>query len=58
MRAIPDGPAARRDDLLGADLLIFDTEDQARAAAPPASTWTAPGIAVTGIEFRGVAATA
>ena len=42
----------------GFSIVIFDTEEQARAAAPPASSWTAPGIAITSVEFRGVAATA
>ena len=42
----------------GFSIVLFQTEEQAREAAPPLSSWAAPGIAITGVEFRRVAATA
>jgi len=42
----------------GFSVVLFDTEQQARGAAPPLSCWAAPGIAITGVEFRRVAAAA
>jgi len=42
----------------GFSVVLFETEEQARAAAPPLSSWAAPGIDITDIEFRRVAATA
>jgi hypothetical protein len=42
----------------GFSIVLFETEEQAREAVPPASRWAAPGIAITGVEFRRVAATA
>jgi hypothetical protein len=42
----------------GFSIVLFETEEQAREAAPPVSSWAAPGIAITGVEFRRVAATA
>jgi hypothetical protein len=42
----------------GFSIVLFDTEEHARGAAPPASSWAAPGVAITGVEFRRVAATA
>jgi hypothetical protein len=41
----------------GFSIVLFETEEQARQAAPPVSSWAAPGIAITGVEFRRVAAT-
>jgi hypothetical protein len=41
----------------GFSIVLFETEGQAREATPPASSWDAPGIAITGIDFRRVAAT-
>ena len=38
--------------------ILSETEEQAREAAPPVSSWAAPGVAITGVEFRRVAATA
>jgi hypothetical protein len=37
---------------------MFETEEQARETAPPASSWAAPGVTITGVEVRRVAATA
>jgi hypothetical protein len=42
----------------GFSIVLFETEEQAREAAPPVTSWAAPGIAITDVEFRGVAATA
>jgi hypothetical protein len=42
----------------GFSVVVFDTEEQAREATPPASSWAAPGIAITGAEFRRVAVSA
>ena len=42
----------------GFSIVLFETEEQAREAAPPVSSWAAPGIVITGVEFRRVAATA
>jgi hypothetical protein len=42
----------------GFSIVLFETEEQAREATPPASSWAGPGIAITGVEFRRVAATA
>jgi hypothetical protein len=42
----------------GFSIVLFETEEQAREATPPVSSWAAPGIAITGVEFRRVAATA
>jgi hypothetical protein len=42
----------------GFSIVLFETEEQTRDAAPPVNSWTAPGIAITGVEFRRVAATA
>lgn len=42
----------------GFSIVLFETEEQAREAAPPVNRWTAPGIDITGVEFRRVAATA
>src|SRR5262245_7958421 len=42
----------------GCAIVLFETEEQAREAAPPVDSWAAPGIAITDVEFRRVAATA
>jgi len=42
----------------GFSVVLFETEQQARGAAPPVSSWAAPGVVITGVEFRRVAATA
>lgn len=42
----------------GFSIVVFETEEQAREAAPPVASWAAPGIAITDVEFRRVAATA
>ena len=47
-----------KDRAQGFSIVLFETEEQAREAVPPASSWAAPGIAITGVEFRRVAATA
>jgi hypothetical protein len=47
-----------RADGQGFSIVVFETEEQARDAAPPASNWAAPGVIITGVELRRVAATA
>ena len=42
----------------GFSFVLFETEEQAREATPPASSWAAPGIAITAVELRRVAANA
>jgi hypothetical protein len=42
----------------GFSIVLFETEEQAREATPPVSSWAAPGITITDVEFRRVAATA
>jgi hypothetical protein len=37
---------------------VFETEEQARRSAPPASNWTAPGVSINDVDFRRVAASA
>jgi hypothetical protein len=39
-------------------MVLFETEEQARQAVPPVSSWAAPGIVITGVDLRRVAATA
>ena len=42
----------------GFAIVLSETEEQVRETAPPVNSWAAPGIAITGVEFRRVAATA
>ncbi|MFF3767631.1 hypothetical protein ACFYYR_26615 [Streptomyces sp. NPDC001922] len=42
----------------GLSMVLFESEDEARAATPPAADWTAPGVTIEGTEIRRVAATA
>ena len=42
----------------GFSIVLFESEEQAREAAPPVDGWAAPGIDITDVEFRRVAATA
>ena len=42
----------------GFSIVLFETEEQAREAAPPVSSWAAPGITITDVEVRRVAVTA
>ena len=42
----------------GFSIVLFETEEQAREATPPVNSWAAPGIVITDVEFRRVAATA
>ena len=39
----------------GFALVLFETEQQAREAIPPATNWDAPGVTITGTEVRRVA---
>jgi hypothetical protein len=42
----------------GFSIVLFETEEQARETAPPVSSWAAPGIVISEVEFWRVAATA
>jgi hypothetical protein len=42
----------------GLSIVLFETEEQARQTTPPVSSWAAPGVTISGVEFRRVAATA
>jgi hypothetical protein len=42
----------------GFSIVVFATEEQAREASPPVSSWAAPGVTITDVELRRVAATA
>ena len=42
----------------GTAVVIFDTEEQARATAPPVGANPGPGVTVTSLEFREVVASA
>ena len=42
----------------GLSIVLFETEEQAREATPPASSWAAPGVTIREVEFRRVAASA
>jgi hypothetical protein len=42
----------------GFSIVLFETEEQARETVLPASSWAAPGVTITGVEVRRVAATA
>ena len=39
----------------GFGFVLFDTEENARDAAAPASNWNAPGVTVHGVDIRRVA---
>ena len=41
----------------GFSFVVFETEEQARQSAPPASNWAAPGVSIDDVDFRRVAAT-
>ncbi|MEU0812493.1 hypothetical protein [Streptomyces sp. NPDC005970] len=36
-------------------MTVFEDEQQAREATPPAVGWTAPGVTIESVEFRRVA---
>ncbi len=42
----------------GFSFVVFETEEQARRSAPPASDWSAPGVSINDVDFRRVAASA
>jgi len=42
----------------GFSIVLFETEEQARRSAPPASNWAAPGGSINDDDFRRVAANA
>jgi hypothetical protein len=42
----------------GFSFVVFETEEQARRSAPPASNWQPPGVSSNDVDFRRVAASA
>jgi hypothetical protein len=42
----------------GFSFVVFETEEQARQSAPPASDWSAPGVSIDDVDVRRVAANA
>lgn len=42
----------------GFSFVVFETEEQARQSAPPASDWAAPGVSINEVDVRRVAASA
>jgi hypothetical protein len=42
----------------GFSVVVFETEEQAREATPPARSWAAPGVTINGVEVRRIAASA
>ncbi len=42
-------------DRQGFGFLLFETEDQALAATPPATTWSTPGVTILRTDVRRVA---
>jgi hypothetical protein len=45
------------EDGRGFSMVLFESEAQARQSVPPVSNWAAPGVSVTSVDFRRVAAT-
>ncbi len=45
-------------DDVGLSVLLFETEEQARAGAPPVGPAPAPGASIESVEFRAVVANA
>jgi hypothetical protein len=43
------------EDRQGFGFLVFETEEQAIAATPPATTWSAPGVTIVRVDVRRVA---
>jgi hypothetical protein len=39
----------------GFGFVLFETEEQARRATPPASEWSAPGVTILGVDVARVA---
>jgi hypothetical protein len=45
-------------DSKGFSIVVFETEDQARASVPPTDDWTAPGVTIDAVDIRRVAVNA
>jgi hypothetical protein len=39
----------------GTGFVLFDTQEQARRATPPQTSWSAPGVTIVSVEIRRVA---
>jgi hypothetical protein len=44
------------DEGRGFSFVVFESEEQARRATPPASNWAAPGVSINEVDLRRVAA--
>jgi hypothetical protein len=42
----------------GFSFVVFETEEEARQAAPPTGDWAAPGVSIDAVDLRRVAASA
>jgi hypothetical protein len=42
----------------GFSIVVFETEEQARDAVPPVTSWDTPGVSITGTDVRRVAVNA
>lgn len=40
----------------GFSIAFFETEEEARKSVPPLVDWSAPGVTISGVDFRRVAA--
>jgi hypothetical protein len=45
-------------DSKGFSMVVFETEDEARASVPPIGDWTAPGVTIDAVDIRQVAVNA
>lgn len=39
----------------GFSMVVFETEDEARASVPPIGDWAAPGVTIDAVDIRRVA---
>jgi len=39
----------------GFSMVVFETENEARASVPPTADWTAPGVTIDAVDIRRVA---
>jgi hypothetical protein len=40
----------------GFSIVFFETEEETRQSVPPLVDWSAPGVTISGVDFRRVAA--
>jgi len=53
--AVPEATANPGEQLFEFDGDLFETEDQARTATPPATAWSAPGVTILRADIRRIA---